>query len=104
VKEEDRKRDNLDVLYVGCRDKPELLVKYADEHGMKPMAIDAGDKVVDRFDIRSGAGIVLIRRDGLLRTKLDAQFSEQRLREHIDAGLAPDPVPPDAKGSAGPKS
>ncbi len=97
MKAEERARDNLEVLWVGCRDKEDLLVRYADKHGMTPMAIDKGDKVVDRFDIRSGAGLVLIRRDGLLRIKLDANFGERRLREHIDAGLAPDPMPPGPK-------
>ena len=93
MKREEQSRDNVRVLWVGCRDKKDLLLAYAQKHGMGQLAIDAGDTIVDRFDIRSGAGIVLIRRDGVMKARLDGNFGERKLRSYLDAALAPDPKP-----------
>jgi hypothetical protein len=88
-------RGGIDILWMGCRDKPELLDGYAKKHFMGDWILDEGDKLVTHFDIKSGAGLVLITKEGRFRGIIDGVFSKRTLHEFLDKAYAfkPEPTP-----------
>ncbi len=83
--EDDFAKENLKVIWMGFQDKKDKIMEYMTKHDIdSSVGFDDRNIIANKYEVRYGAGIVMINSEGIVKKRINSGITEDRFIEAVN--------------------
>ncbi len=83
--EDEFAKEKLKIIWMGFQDKKDNIMKYMTKHGIdSSVGFDERNDIANKYEIRYGAGIVMINSEGIVKKRINSGIAEDRFIEAVN--------------------
>ncbi len=83
--EDEFAKEKLKIIWMGFQDKKDNIMKYMTKHGIdSSVGFDERNDIANMYEVRYGAGIVMINSEGIVKKRINSGITEDRFIEAVN--------------------